>query len=106
MRSFAGRWFRTRQWLDGGRLVEATRLWRFVFRVHVAGGGLVFDQIAAAVGIGELVMRVPRRLAPIIRGRVEPAGSGARVNIQVAAPIVGMLVAYDGVVTPLHEENR
>lgn len=95
-RDFDGRTLRTIQWRRRTLLVEALGLVQCLFRLHAAKGALVFEQVGALLGLGRLVLPLPRFLAPRVEGRVEALGEGIHVDIRIHAPGGGLLVAYDG----------
>jgi hypothetical protein len=43
---------------------------------------------------------LPGFLSPKIDGRATPERDGAHVDIEIHAPLVGLVIAYDGVVVP------
>jgi hypothetical protein len=60
--------------------------------------GLDLVQRRASLAVGPWRLWLPRCLAPRVRGRARAAGGGARIEVSVHAPLVGLLLAYDGVV--------
>lgn len=99
-RAFDGRALRTVQWQRGALLVEALGLVQCLFRLRAASGALVFEQVGAALGFRGLTLPLPRFLAPTIEGRAEAHEGEVHVDVRIHAPGVGLLVAYDGHVTP------
>ena len=97
-RAFGERRFRTLQWSKGALLVEAFGLVQCVFRLRAEGGVLVFDQLKALLGIRRFALALPRFLAPRVEGRAEARGDAVYVDVSIRAPVVGLLVAYDGCV--------
>lgn len=104
-RVFGDRGFSTAQWRRGAALVEAVGLVQCLFRLRVAEGALVMDQVGARFGARRFSLPLPRWLAPTIEGRVSPRGDQVHVDVRVRAPIVGFLVSYDGLVTPAAPEQ-
>lgn len=101
VRSFDGRQFSTTQHLSVEReLIERFGLLEFRFGLDECGGSLLYVQRDAALRFWPVRIRLPRRCAPRIEAREDPAGPHA-VNITVRAvvPGVGLVIAYDGVVT-------
>jgi hypothetical protein len=100
VRSFAGKPLVTQQWKDGPILVEALGLILCRFRLREHQGALVFEQVGAAVGGRRFAIPLPSFLSPSIVGRATPEAQGAHVDIAIAAPMLGLVIAYDGVVVP------
>jgi hypothetical protein len=99
-RTFGDRQLLTLQWASGDLLVESHGLVQCWFRLRVEAGALIFDQVRATLGFRRLALSLPRALAPRIEGRAEPAGERVHVNVRIHAPVVGLLIAYEGAVTP------
>jgi hypothetical protein len=99
-RAFDDHPLRTVQWRRGALLVEAMGLVQCLFRLRADSGALVFEQVGAALGFRGFTVPLPRFLAPFIEGRAEPHEDGVHVDVRIHAPGVGLLVAYDGHVTP------
>lgn len=100
VRSFGGHPLYSTQWAERGLLVEGLGPVQCWFRLRAEGSSLLFEQIAATVGVRGLFLPLPRFLWPLVEGRADPDGPAVRVSVQIAAPFVGMLVAYDGTVSP------
>lgn len=99
-RVFGDRPLLTTQWADGGLLVEAMGLVQCWFRLREEGGALLFDQVRATFGVRALSVPLPRFLSPRITGRADPAAADrVHVDVRIHAPIAGLLVAYEGLVT-------
>lgn len=99
-RSFAGQPLCTLQWRQGPLLVEALGLFLCHFRLREDGGALVFEQVGAALGGRGFAIPLPRFLSPKIEGRATAERDGAHVDIEIRAPLVGLVIAYDGIVVP------
>jgi hypothetical protein len=95
-RSFGGAQVETLQWLREGLLVEAFGLVQCVFRLRVLGGGFMFEQVASRFGGRRFAVPLPRLLAPRIEGRCDADGDSVRVDVAILAPVVGLLVGYEG----------
>lgn len=106
VRTFGDRPLHTVQWRAGGWLVEGMGLVQCWFRLRAEGGALIFDQVRATFGFRGFSLPLPGWLAPRIEGRAEPRGAEAHVDVRIHAPIAGLLVAYEGDVTPLSTEER
>lgn len=104
-RSFGGKPLLTKQWMKRGLLVEALGLILCLFRLRVEAGVLVFEQVGASVGGRRFALPIPSFLAPRIEGRATHDGDRVHVHVRISAPIVGLLVSYEGrVVTDPPEE--
>ena len=100
-RSFDGRSFVTRQQSGGTRdLIERFGVLEFHFDIQESGGGLYYGQREVAVRVGPIRIRLPVRWAPKVEAREEPRGPDSlAVAVRAVLPHVGLLVAYDGVIT-------
>jgi hypothetical protein len=99
-RSFAGRPFASCQWdRPDGLLAERVGLLEARFRLEVVGGMLVYHPAGSALRLGPLRLPLPRRWAPRISAWEKPAGcDGVHVAVDVSAPLLGLLMAYEGTV--------
>jgi hypothetical protein len=99
IRSFGARPLTSAQWQRGGLLVEAMGLVQCLFRLCAEKGALVFQQVGAALGLHRFALPLPRWLAPRIEGRAEARLDAVHVDVRIYAPLVGLIVAYEGSVT-------
>jgi hypothetical protein len=99
-RRFGERLLVTSQWADRGLLVENMGLFQCWFRLRAESGALVFEQVRATIGFRRFALPLPRFLSPRVIGRADPGGAEAQVDVRIHAPIVGLLVSYEGAVTP------
>lgn len=90
----------TRQRARAGLLCEQFGLLELGFRLVATRQGLRFDQRAATLVLGPLRLPWPRWLAPRIAAEVRPLDSGAAVDVQVRAPLFGLILRYAGQVHP------
>jgi hypothetical protein len=61
---------------------------------------LYYGQREVAVRVGPIRIRLPVRWAPKVEAREEPRGPDSlAVAVRAVLPHVGLLVAYDGVIT-------
>ena len=100
-RTFAGKDFVTEQNEHAARLLaERTGPFELLFRLNVEGGALAYRHAGAALRAGRLRLNLPRILAPRVEAweRADECG-GVRVSVCVTAPLVGLLIRYEGLVT-------
>jgi hypothetical protein len=99
-RTFNGRRLETRQY-ESQRfgLAERFGMLELGFRLEAADGSLLYVQREAALRVGPVRLRIPVSWAPRVEGRVDPAGPArVKVDVLVALPGVGPLIAYDGLI--------
>jgi hypothetical protein len=103
-RRFDARPLTSVQWQrDDGLLAEQWGPLELAFRLEVASGALVYHPAGAALRLGPFRVQLPSFLAPRVAAR-EQAGDGcgqARVAVEVRLPLIGLLLAYEGSVTPV-----
>lgn len=103
-RNFAGKEFVTEQSEHAGPLlIERAGLFELLFRLHVEGGALAYRGEGAALRAGSLRLPLPRLLAPRVEAWERADEGGVRVSVCVTAPLVGLLIRYEGLVR-LEEE--
>lgn len=98
-RTFEGRAFDTSQREGAGRvLAERAGPLELLFRLSEEGGALVYTPAGAGLRVGPLRVPLPRALAPGVEARERVAGDGRSVNVRVSAraPLVGVLLSYEG----------
>ena len=96
VRQFEGRRVETVQWLHGGLLMESFGATTFASSLTIEGPCLRYEfRRAWFAGIP-----LPRRLAPVVDGRVYAGDGGWRVAVRISAPLLGELVRYEGWVEP------
>jgi uncharacterized protein DUF4166 len=100
-RLFARRAFTTMQWADNGCLIERVGLSEVRLRLQVIDGALHYRTERVVLRLGPLRVPLPRWLAPRITACETPDGSHLRVHVDVVLPLVGLLIAYDGVLTKI-----
>ena len=73
----------------------------FRFNLEVVDGQLRYHQREAALRLGGFGIRLPRWVAPTIQASEKAAAEpdGVEVSVQVQLPLLGLLLAYRGVVT-------
>ncbi|MDT5270072.1 MAG: hypothetical protein QOH49_2258 [Acidobacteriota bacterium] len=105
-RTFAGKEFVTEQNEHAGPLLaERTGPFELLFRLNVEGGALAYRQERAALRAGGLRVRLPRLLAPRVEAWERAAEDGVRVSVCVTAPLVGLLIRYEGLVRTKEEDE-
>jgi hypothetical protein len=98
-RTFGGRAFDTLQREGEGRLLaERAGPFELLFELSVEGGALVYAQAGAALRAGPLRVPLPRALAPRVEARERGAedGEGVHVHVSSTAPLVGLMLSYEG----------
>jgi hypothetical protein len=96
-RDFAGFVMTTHQsMLADGRLAERRGPLELLFRVSVEKGTIVYRPDGIRVRIGRLAIPVPRWLGPRVAARAWAEGSAMRVKVEIAAPLLGTVVTYGG----------
>jgi hypothetical protein len=98
-RSFGGRRFRTSQRCEADSIVERWGCVEICLHPRVEVAALRYEQVRACLRAGALRIRLPRCLAPRVEAHESPAtNDSVRVHVAVTLPLVGLLIAYDGVV--------
>jgi hypothetical protein len=96
-RKFDGDLFTTRQWEEGGLLVERFRAWEMYFKLSEENGSLYYDQCAAKLCLGVFRLPIPRVCAPTVYAReISDGQSRVLVSVTVKLPLVGILISYEG----------
>ena len=101
-RTFADRRLSTVQYESGGLLAERFGLLELRFRLAVEGGALLYRQSGAFVGLGVLMLPLPKRISPQVSAREEPMAASRRVRstVRVTLPLLGLLITYSGEIEP------
>jgi hypothetical protein len=99
-RTFDGRRLETWQSTAGdGNLAERFGVLELRFHLEASGGSLLYIQRAASVVVREARIPIPKRLAPRVEAREDPAGPDSfKVDVCVELPFAGRLIAYHGIV--------
>ena len=98
-RTFDGRPFITHQReRPPGLLADRAGPVEMYFRMEADGGALVYRRAGVALRLGPLRVPLPRALAPRVEARewAEAGDPRVRVRVSVSAPLVGLLVDYEG----------
>lgn len=93
-RRFGGRRVRTVQRLINEHMVECRGPGRLWFRVHATPNEIKYESVRFSV----FGIVFPRWMMPRATGRVTPTDTGWQVEIEVRAPIVGLLTGYEAVI--------
>lgn len=96
IRHFGSHRIQTRQWRHGSLLVEAAGPLRFGMRLVATDRALRFEFARGWLG----PMPLPRRLCVRVDADATGADDGWRIDVRVSAPVLGLLVRYEGLVTP------
>jgi hypothetical protein len=96
VRSFNGRPFVTTQRLWRGLLLESGGPFTFGFRLLIEDGGMQFHQQRTWL----LGLPVPLLRAPRVSATAMPAGEGWRIDVRMAAPLIGPMIWYHGIMVP------
>jgi hypothetical protein len=102
LRDFGGHRLESVQWAEGGLLMESLGLVRLAFRLVVEGPVLRLETVKAWL----LSIRWPLWLAPRGSGIEIGQDDGCAVVVRAEAPLLGMLVQYEGLVVPDCERER
>jgi hypothetical protein len=90
------RLLRSRQWIEGRRLVERVGVLTFAFDVAADERGMRLR----SVGCRLLGMPLPSRVAPCVDADVAGGDAHWDLTVVVRAPIVGLVTSYYGRVEP------
>jgi hypothetical protein len=106
-RTFDGKDFITEQ-REHASVLLAERAGPFetIFRLAAEGGALAYRSESTALRVGRLRLKLPQGLAPRVEAweRARHEGGGVLVSVRVTAPLVGLLIEYEGLVMT-KEEN-
>jgi len=91
--------FKTLQWANDGCLVERVSRSETHLKLDAIDGALHYRTRCVALRLGPLRFQLPRWLAPRVTASETQEGAGLRIHVDVVLPIVGLLIAYDGVLT-------
>ena len=105
-RTFDGKEFVTEQSEDAARLLaERMGPFELLFRLSVEEGALAYRHEGALLRVRRLRVRLPRLLAPRVEAWERADESGVRVSVCVTAPLVGLLIRYEGLVKTEEDEG-
>lgn len=98
-RAFGSTLVETHQFSDGLDLVERYSVLEFRFRLEASDRRLSYHQREAALRFLMFGLRLPGSLAPRIEAHEEAVAPGrVKIAVTVTLPIVGLLIAYDGII--------
>jgi Domain of unknown function (DUF4166) len=83
-----------------GRLLERFGPFELRLELRVEDGALRYEPGGASIRLFGKGVGIPRWLAPRVAGRVWAEGAEARVQIEVAVPLLGFVMGYSGSVRP------
>jgi hypothetical protein len=98
-RTFSAHRLRTRQWLEGGRLIERLGAVTLAFDLTADERGMRFR----SVRFRWLGVPVPRRVAIEVAADVRGFEGYWEVAVVVRAPRVGVITSYEGRITPTRQ---
>lgn len=104
-RFFAETPFLTSQWAQGGCLVERVGLSETYLHLAALDGALHYRTRRVALRLGPWRLPVPRWLAPRVTASESPEGANVRVHVDVVLPVIGLLIAYDGLLTSIETRS-
>jgi len=107
-RTFAGRPLVSMQYDRGaGLLVERLGIVEMLLRLEVVGGALSYQTIGAVLRLGLLRVPLPYRLSPYVAAWEKAVGdtNQIHVSVDVAMPLLGRLIAYDGILTQVEAQQ-
>ncbi|PTL83987.1 DUF4166 domain-containing protein [Vitiosangium sp. GDMCC 1.1324] len=88
---------------EDGRLVEQLGPVECVFQLYAEDQGLIYEQVGAWLRLGPWSVPLPRLFTPRIEAEAVEVTGGMRVRVHIGAALVGGLLTYEGVVTPVEE---
>ena len=107
-RTFAGRPLVSMQSARGpGLLVERLGIVEMLLRLKVVGGALSYQTVSAALRLGSLRIPLPYRLSPFVAAWEKAVGdkNQIHVTVDVTLPLLGRLMAYDGILTQIEAQQ-
>jgi hypothetical protein len=98
----------TEQWFEAGLVLERLGGIVCAFELQGDANGVRYSQRFATLRFGPLALRLPRWLTPRVLARVSRVPEGALTEVEIQAPLAGMILRYAGKVTrvsPLPQEE-
>ncbi len=93
--------FGTLQWAVDDFLVERIGQCEVQFELEVIDGALHYRTRRVSLRWGSLRLPLPRWLAPCVTASETAEGAILRIHVEVTLPAIGLLIAYDGVLTSI-----
>lgn len=75
------------------------------FRLLPEEHGFRYVQEYAALRLGGRLVRLPRWASPRVVAHVVETSDGVRTEVEIAAPLVGRLLRYEGIMAPMPPEQ-
>ena len=90
---------------DGGLLAERMGLLELRFRLEVTDGSLKYQTMSVALSFGPALVPLPRSLSPRVTACEKAIADTDQihVSVDVSLPLLGRLIAYDGMLTQVEE---
>ena len=90
-----------------GLLAESMGIVEMWFRLEVAGGSLNYQTVRASLRFGSLRVPLPYWLSPCVRAWEKSVGdmNQIHVSVDVSFPLLGRLIAYDGLLTQIEAQG-
>jgi Domain of unknown function (DUF4166) len=78
-----------------------------LIRLEVVGGALSYQTVSAALRLGSLRIPLPYRLSPYVTAWEKAVGDTNQINVSVdvTLPLLGRLIAYDGILTQVEAQQ-
>jgi hypothetical protein len=86
---------------SNGLLIETFGVIACAFRLLPEAAGLRYQQQYAALRCGSLQLRLPGWASPRVAALVVPTAAGARTEVEIAAPLIGRVLRYEGTMEPV-----
>jgi hypothetical protein len=93
--------------LLNGLLEERMGIVEMRFRLAVIGGALSYETVSAALRFGSLCLPLPHWLSPCVTAweiAVDDMNQ-IHVSVDVTLPLLGRLIAYDGMLTQVEAQQ-
>jgi len=91
---------------SNGLLLETFGVIVCAFRLLPESAGLRYLQQYAVLRLGSLQLRLPAWASPRVAALVVPTAGGARTEVEIAAPLIGRVLRYEGTMEPIASVDR
>jgi hypothetical protein len=90
-----------------GLLMEKLGIVEIPLRLEVVGGALSYQTTGAALSLGSFRIPLPYWLSPYITAWEKAVGdtNQIHVSVDVTLPLLGRLIAYDGILTQVEAQQ-